>query len=399
MHCPTLQAVTRGGKGDAADGTLAAVGRVPPRQSSDSTLHPLPGGGRPSARSSFDSSASGASSEPSHSQRVSLDMSGSGCGGEGGSDSGSGTTDDAVPSAVPTAIPASDMGTGGRLQRRQSGSSLDLRRLEGTPSSPFGLAQPPFCSQAGPSPLGGPATRSLHLLPDSRPQRRSFGKHPSNLEHGSTAPPGAVDDVVELLLAAATQASAGAAAAAASAAGNATAAAAPIPGGAFAGAAAGGGFTAAARGAMPRRSVAPPHAGGQSTEPLLSSQVAMLAQQLLMQHQNQQPQPWHTSALATSVAAQLRRSLERQSWPPTQQPASGPCPPAARSLGPTAAELLLSRGASQVATPTASAALQALDPASQPRYSAPQPAEHAEQASPFSSIQGDEPSIACVGGR
>ena len=397
------------------------------RQSSDSTLHPPPSGrpsSAPSGRSSFDSCVEGPSSDPSRSQRSSL---------EGGSAASpapphpSAAAAVGAPGAEAAAVAACDTECSlcrqgdGAVQPGSGGGGrgypgVDLRRMQPAGPRPHSSASP-FASAANSlqapgaqpaaaadEPLASPFGQALSAsevsfpaLPSgNRPRRRSVGKHPANLEHGSTAPPGAVDALTEALLAAAATAQ--------QPGGSATAAAGGHPAGGGAGSSAAG-PSAAARFAVPRRSAGGLPPTSPPTEPLLSSQVALLAQQLLLHRQQV------SGATAGTAAAQLRRSLQLQeSWPGPGPGLGQPLAAGQRPLGrsrtvaaeellaargrtgaPSAAQqLLLSGGGSgggELHFPAASRGLQSLNPAHQPRCSAPT-SPPSEEASPFSAVQG-----------
>lgn len=224
-----------------------------------------------------------------------------------------------------------------------------------------------------------------HHQHGGRPRGHRAGRDPGSLEHGSTAPPGALDALAEALAVAVSQ-----------------------QGG-------GGGPTGAARFAPPRRAAAGRPPASPPTEPLLSSQVALLAQQLLL-HRQQAP-----GASSATAAAQLGRSLQLQdSWPGPPQAGGAPPRPLMRSRTVAAEELLAARGRTGLPSaaqqllisggaggvggdaqyPQASAALRSLDPAHQPRFSNPA-SPPSEEASPFSAVQGalDVPAwVAMCGG-
>lgn len=256
-------------------------------------------------------------------------------------------------------------------------------------------AQGPITSPFGPraaSPRGGMAGRSSA---DRGCRRDRTGKHPANLQHCSTEPPGAIDELAELLLAAANRvggADAGALGSAGSGLGS-TSADSSSTGGASAAAwgssqhpAAGSARVSAQpsgdQGQAPVRRSAPAAA---AAEPRFTSQVALLAQQLLQQQQH---------GGGGGPTQQLRSSLE-QPWQP---------PPLSRSRTagadellrgrPTAADMLRGLAGSGGSGPQvpveATPVLKSLDAAHQPRFSGPAPQESAEKGTPFSAIQGEE---------
>lgn len=218
-----------------------------------------------------------------------------------------------------------------------------------------------------PSPFGS-NSHSLEVQPmDSTGRlvrRCSAGKHPSNLEHGSTAPPGAVDELAGKLLEAATRA-------------------------AQAQQAAAGAGNAAARFAVPRRSAAASPAGQPSPE-LLNSQAALLAQQLLAQQ-------LQVGCGNGTAAAHLRQSLEQPRPLGRSRTVAadelfgarhhGGAPSAADQLLGAAAQLLAGRS-SGVFQRASGPLAGDLEPSRQPRYSAPT-SPPSEEVSPFSAVQGE----------
>lgn len=368
----------------------------PPRQSSDSTLHPEPSGrpsSAPSCRSSFDSSAD--------SRRQSLD--------------------DGSP-ALPARSPASQAATLGPAAAARLGAQRGTQ--QGSGSGPEASSQgpselrehllrelgssSPFGPQAQPQPssrgtegesaqraalLSGLAGRSTARLHGER--RRRTGKHPANLEHCSTEPPGAIDELAELLLAAANLAVEGSAAKAASSARGSSGMDSSRGGDANVSPAAPQYPTADSsrrshqrdeeRGPPPVRSSAPAAA---DAEPLLSSKVALLAQQLLLQQQQQHHGGVSAAQLRGSMDAPLRRSRTVAA----DEMLRG------RQGAPTAADLLRglagSGGSGPQASVEATPVLQSLDAAHQPRFSGPSPLESPEQGSPFSAIQGEQQPLA-----
>ena len=407
------------GSEDDLQAAAALLHRAPPRQSSDSTLHPPPSGrpsSAPSHRSSFDSCVDGATSDPSRSQRSSL---------EHGSPASLASAPSAFrPSlhaapAAPAALSAGQppaaaaapgaaaagaaaasggesaaAGIAAELAGNGGFSRVDSRQLrqptDGT--APSGRASP-FASSSLSLPMQPQLSGEGALQPVSaghhqhggRPRGHRAGRDPGSLEHGSTAPPGALDALAEALAVAVSQ-----------------------QGG-------GGGPTGAARFAPPRRAAAGRPPASPPTEPLLSSQVALLAQQLLL-HRQQAP-----GASSATAAAQLGRSLQLQdSWPGPPQAGGAPPRPLMRSRTVAAEELLAARGRTGLPSaaqqllisggaggvggdaqyPQASAALRSLDPAHQPRFSNPA-SPPSEEASPFSAVQGalDVPAwVAMCGG-
>lgn len=402
------------GSGSYSDLQAAAaqLQRAPPRQSSDSTLHP-PASGRPSSapshRSSVDSCVGEATSDPGRSQRSSLEQGSPASLASAPSSFAPPTqpTPAAPPLSAGPAAPAApaagsaNLGTGGGDSAQAGGatddggggfSSVDFRPL-GQPSngsvptgrtSPFASAalslpmQPMGSSEeAEQSPFSRQPGSAGFRPVTGRPRRGSAGRDPANLEHGSTAPPGAIDQLTEALVAAAALQQGGGG-------GN------------------GAGLAGAARFAPPRRPAAGLPPTSPPTEPLLSSQVALLAQQLLL-HRQQGP-----GASSATAAAQLRRSLQLQeSWPGPPQAGAAPPRPLGRSRTVAAEELLGVRGRTGLPNaaqqllinggaggngadaqfPQASAALRSLDPAHQPRFSNPA-SPPSEEASPFSAVQG-----------
>ncbi len=403
--------------GSGSDGDLQAAAaqlqRGPPRQSSDSTLHPPPSGrpsSAPSHRSSFDSCVEGATSDPSRSQRSSLE--------QGSPASLASAPSSFAPSAhaTPTApalsagplpfsaaaAPAvSGLGGGGGAAEESAAargataagsySSVAFRpqhppgegpapsgRVSPFASSSLSLPMQPALSgeEALHSPFHQPGSAGFHQHA-GRPRGHRAGRNPVNLEHGSTAPPGAVDALAEALAAAVSSQQGG--------------------GGGSAGAPPSG----AARFAPPRRAAGGRPPTSPPTEPLLSSQVALLAQQLLL-HRQQGP-----GGGGATAAAQLRRSLQMQdSWPGPPQAGGAPPRPLMRSRTVAAEELLGVRGRTGLPSaaqqlllsgggggghdsqyPQASPALRSLDPAHQPRFSNPA-SPPSEEASPFSAVQG-----------
>lgn len=362
------------------------------RQSSDSTLHPQPSGrpsSAPSGRSSFDSCADeGPMSDPSRSQRESLDA--------------------GPPPPPPPAMPPAGAPTGldtvpeGRVER--SCMSEDLPSITAgfssgcITTSPFGAtaslaphASGGFfdCTHPGLPPLSpfGDAGVGSQASNSSHARRRSVGKHPANLEHGSTAPPGAIDDLLAVAHSLAQQQAAvqqgqqGTAAPPHTASSSSSGASSSSAG-----------TAAAARFAVPRRQGAAPASSGVAGEPLLSSQVALLAQQLLL-HQHQ------AAASGGGSPAQLRRSLQLQhdaGLAAQQRPLGRSRTVAADELrpahgAPSAAQLLLSSSGSGAAG--GFAALNggpgplAARPPLAARFSAPT-SPPSEEGSPFSSVQG-----------
>ncbi|PRW44486.1 small GTP-binding isoform B [Chlorella sorokiniana] len=403
----------RTGGDSGSDGDLQAAAaqlqRAPPRQSSDSTLQPPPSGrpsSAPSHRSSFDSYVEGATSDPSRSQRSSLEQ-GSPASlasapssfrpsshappmapalaaapplaaaalAAGAAAAGADASADGADSAA--ALGATDSGNGFasvdfRPLRQNSGETPTGRTSPFATSSLSLPMQPAKCGEAALHSPFSPSGSAHFGQQTSRPRGHRAGRDPVNLEHGSTAPPGAVDALAEALAAAVTSQQGG--------------------GGS------GAGPTGAARFAPPRRAAGSRPPASPPTEPLLSSQVALLAQQLLL-HRQQGP-----AASSATAAAQLRRSLQLQeSWPGPPHAGGAPPRPLMRSrtvaaeelLGargrtglPSAAQqLMLSGGGGDMQYPQASAALRSLDPAHQPRFSNPA-SPPSEEASPFSAVQG-----------
>lgn len=283
--------------------------------------------------------------------------------------------------AAAAATRSSQPGQGSGTETAPQGASQlreQLLRQVGD-SSPFG----PQAQQQQPFFHGSVAGRSATHMHAER--RRRTGKHPANLEHCSTEPPGAIDDLAELLLAAATLAGDRAAAAASSGmhstdgSSRGSASAAPLTASqhlAFSSAPPG-----EERGPAPVRCSAPAAADPQ---PLLSSQVALLAQQLLLQQQQ------HGGG-SGGGATQLRSSLE----PPLGRSRTACADELlrARQGAPTAADMLRGLAGSGGSGPQiaveATPVLQSLDAAHQPRFSGPAPLESPEQGSPFSAIQGE----------
>lgn len=408
--CHAAPAAMQAARPPKSPGANGGSGMPPvPRPSSDSTLHPPPSGrpsSAPSGRSSFDSCVEGATSDPSRSQRASLESS---------YISGNATAVSPASAAEGGAAPAFHVAPELAAQCRLCGSgngaacapneqcmhpshsgsrSASFADLHQRP--PSSLQQPPRqpspfdsgsnLAQANSGSMGqqlsdtlslpSPFSSSHSLVPPadgsgSRQRRHSTSKHPANLEHGSTAPPGAVDELVELLLQAATQANQANKAASSSGGANLR----PPASARFA--------------APPRRSGHSAAAASPGSEPLLSSQVALLAQQLML-HQQQ----------AGGGGGSQLCSERLPSWQGQGQR------PLGRSRTVAAEELLAARGHSDL--PSAAETLRlvgggsgvqfgggaggalggALDPACQPRFSAAT-SPPSEEASPFSSVQGE----------
>ncbi|KAL4428434.1 hypothetical protein ABPG75_002523 [Micractinium tetrahymenae] len=388
----------------AAGGAMASSG-LPPRQSSDSTLHPEPSGrpsSAPSCRSSFESCVD--------SRRQSFDDNSHALPPWPPAPRGTTLGPAAAArlgAAAAAAQQSSEPGQNAGVEASGQGPSQLREHLlqELRDSSPFG---PQAHQQTSRGVHEGPARRAaqLGLAGHSNThlhaeRRRRTGRHPANLEHCSTEPPGAIDELAELLLAAANLAVEGAPP-------GATSSASSGHGGSSADNSSRGGTGAAAlvashgarsssaqaiqageeRGSAPVRRSAPAAA---EAEPLLSSQVALLAQQLLLQQQQQQQH-------GGGVAPQLRSSLEQPWQQPLQQPLSRSRTVAADELlqgrqGPmTAADMLRglagSGGSGPQVSVEATPVLQSLDASHQPRFSGPTPLEIVEQGSPFSAIQG-----------
>ncbi|EFN55388.1 hypothetical protein CHLNCDRAFT_134476 [Chlorella variabilis] len=416
------------------------------RQSSDSTLQPV---GRPSslpsARSSFDSCGDDAPmSDPNHSHRESLD--------ESNAITAASAYDDAVARGIGAAeaaaaaqFAAAAMAAQSQFMQQAAGPHQAAPREAPPPGglSSFSASLPAApspsdssCSSASDrqQPPGGADRRRPSPLSSSgaKPghdggRRHGSGKHAENLEHGSTAPPGGIDELAEMLLAAASigaAAEAGGSTSTSNGGGTpgpasdlylqplqVTSSAPAVVAAAGGGGAAGGQHSAASRLSAGRHSAPPAH----GAEPLLNSQVALLAQQLLAQQQAA------AAAAAGSSAARLRHSIQlgaehqQQQQQQAQWQPPRPVPldrsrtmPAAdlargRAGGPlNAAQLLLQGGGSggpRALGPLPPQApgggsrsmgaimgLAVLDAAAQPRSSPPQLEEL--EPSPFSSVQG-----------